>query len=359
MIVVIEYVWLGGNSELRSKGRFLNLDLEQDLLSQIPSWNYDGSSTAQAVGSDSEVVIKPVSVFKDPFRKGENLLVMCDTWKPDGTALENNARPWALNLFSKNLDEEPWFGIEQEYFLMNPRTGKPLGFPQEGEPQPQGPYYCAVGTGNVYGRGVADDHLLACIHAGIKMSGINGEVAPGQWEYQVGPCTGIESGDHLWMSRYLLERVAEKHGICISYHPKPVPGNWNGSGCHTNYSTKSMREGTSNQTGLQVIEDALDKLAEKHDEHMQLYGSGNELRMTGEHETSDYRKFTYGRANRGASVRIGNETIQNEKGYFEDRRPSSNMNPYLVTAKIFETTVLNNVTNDDNFEPQPSDNCSF
>lgn len=347
---ICEYVWLGGNNELRSKARVLDLNAEIELLKQIPDWNYDGSSTGQANGSDSEVIIKPCAVFRDPFRDSfrdpfreySDFLVMCDTYKPDGTPLENNYRPAAIKIFNQNLEEVPWFGIEQEYFLIDSDTNLPLGFPKNGYPRSQGPYYCAVGQGNVFGRDVANDHLKACLVAGVQICGLNGEVAPGQWEYQIGPCIGIESGDHVWMSRYILERIAEKYYYKVCWHPKPVLGDWNGSGCHTNYSTKSMREGimNDNKTGLDVINEAIYKLSEKHAEHIAVYGTGNELRMTGEHETSHIDKFSYGIADRGASVRIGNETVKNKQGYFEDRRPSSNMNPYLVTAKLFETTVL-------------------
>lgn len=306
----------------------------------MPIWNYDGSSTQQASGSDSEVIIKPCAVYKCPFRKGDNLLVLCDTYRPNDDIVENNYRVWAKNIFNKQLDEIPWYGIEQEYFLMNPETNVPLGFPKNRYPEPQGQYYCSVGASDAYGRDIVEEHLQACLYAGINIGGINAEVAPGQWEYQIGPCIGIDSGDQVWMSRYILIRIAEKYGVNICLHPKPLTGNWNGSGCHTNYSTKNMRDGTKHKTGLEFINEAIQKLAKNHDEHMKVYGSDNELRMTGAHETASYNTFTHGCANRGASIRIGNETVQNKKGYFEDRRPSSNMNPYLVTAKIFETTVL-------------------
>ena len=209
---------------------------------------------------------------------------------------------------------------------------------QEGRrtPTPQGQYYCSAGAENSFGRNVSEEHLQCCINAGIKIAGVNGEVAPGQWEFQIGPCTGIEEGDHLWMARYILLRVAEKHNIVVNFEPKPFKGNWNGSGCHTNYSTKQMRE----DNGLKFINQAIKKLEKKHDIHMKHYGSGNEERMTGEHETASFNKFTYDVANRGCSIRIGNDTHKNEKGYFEYRRPSSNCDPYLVTGMIFKTTVL-------------------
>lgn len=333
---VIEYVWIGGNGELRSKTKVVNTSPRS--IEDVSSWNYDGSSTAQADGSDSEVIIKPGALFNHPFLPGH--LVMCDTYKPTGEPLDNSHRKWANDLFNSAPEQEPWFGLEQEYFLINPATKKPLGFPLTGLPEPQGQYYCSVGAENAFGRKVAEDHMMACIAAGIKISGINAEVAPGQWEFQIGPCVGIEEGDHLWMARYLLEKVAEKHGLTVSIHPKPVLGDWNGSGCHANYSTKNMREGTDDKRGLEYIEEAVEKLSHKHSEHMAVYGSDNELRMTGQHETASYDKFSHGIANRGASVRIGNENYKNGKGYFEDRRPSSNCDPYLVTGMLFKTTCL-------------------
>ena len=235
------------------------------------------------------------------------------------------------------MDEEPWFGLEQEYFLIDPVTNKPIGYNETGK---QGQYYCSVGYENAIGRHVAEEHLKMCLYAGIKISGMNAEVAPSQWEFQVGPCTGIQSGDHLWTARYILQRLGEKHKVKIDFEPKPLKGDWNGSGCHANYSTQNMREGTEDKTGLEYIEEAIHKLSKNHAEHMKIYGSGNEERMTGEHETASYDKFTDGVANRGASVRRGHDTIKNHEGYFEDRRPSSNCDPYLVTSAIFKTTCL-------------------
>ncbi len=337
MSKTVEYVWIGGTHELRSKTKVVQGEVSLDTLS---NWNYDGSSTGQAEGKDSEIVIVPRALFNDPFRN-DGYMVMCDTFKPDmKSGASNNYRIYADSIFERNLDLKPWYGMEQEYFLINPKTNKPLGFPEEGEPSPQGQYYCSAGAENAFGREVAEEHLQMCIKAGIQISGINAEVAPGQWEFQVGPVEGVSAGDHLWMARYILLRVAEKHGVIVDFEPKPMKGDWNGSGCHTNFSTKPMREGEGDKSGLDIIEEAIQKLSEKHEFHMKLYGTGNELRMTGEHETSKYDQFSHGRANRGASVRIGNETIHNEKGYFEDRRPSSNCDPYLVTSVLFQTCCL-------------------
>jgi len=338
LTVVAEYVWLGGNSEFRSKSRTLYMN--ELTLENIPRWNYDGSSTGQAKGSDSEIILHPVSYYNDPFRKsrhrGRNILVMCTTYTPDDIPLSNNHRHWAEEVFSHNTNEEPWFGMEQEYFLINPETNMPIGFDKD---VPQGQFYCSVGAVNTFGRIVADTHYHMCLEAGIKISGVNAEVAPGQWEFQVGPCGGLEMGDHLLMARYILERVAENYQLVVDYHPKPLSGDWNGSGCHTNYSTISTRS----KNGLNVIYSYIELLRLHHEEHMEQYGADNHLRMTGKHETASYDTFTYGRANRGASVRIGNETVKNGYGYFEDRRPASNCDPYLVCGMMFNTTVNESV----------------
>jgi glutamine synthetase len=330
-----EYIWLGGNNEFRSKTRVFNTNIE--TLEQLPKWNYDGSSTDQALGTDSEVILVPRQFFYDPIRGGHHILVWCETTRPDGTYLPNSHRHWANEIFEQNLDAEPWFGLEQEYFMINPITQKPFGYD---ETKTQGQFYCSVGAQNAFGRELVEEHLHACVNAGIKISGINAEVAPGQWEFQIGPCTGIEEGDHMWMARYLLVRIAEKYNVTIDFEPKPLEGDWNGSGCHANYSTKEMREGTSDKSGIDHINEAIKKLSRKHMEHMNVYGSGNEKRMTGKHETASYETFSDGVANRGASIRRGNDTVKNGKGYFEDRRPSSNCDPYLVTGMLFKTTVI-------------------
>lgn len=338
---IVEYVWIGGDFELRSKARVVNGDVSS--IDELEDWNFDGSSTGQANREQSEVFIRPKALFNDPFRKGYNKIVLCDTYKPDGTPAKNNNRYWANSMFEQKQEEEPWFGLEQEYFLIDPKTGYPLGFNGDGEAIEQGQYYCSAGTDNAFGRQIVDEHLNACIHAGVKISGVNAEVAPGQWEFQIGPCTGIDQGDHLWMARYFLYRIGELHKTRIDLEPKLESlgdGDWNGSGCHANYSTKKMREGDEHGTGLDHINNAIEKLGEKHMEHMEVYGSNNEKRMTGEHETADYYKFSVSDIDRGRSIRKGSMTIKNEKGYFEDRRPSSNCDPYLVTGKIYETTVL-------------------
>ena len=303
-------------------------------------WNYDGSSTEQADTKNSEIILRPVRIFKNPLYNFDNkisFIVLCETYHQNGDPAACNHRKSACDIFDKNIDLDPWFGMEQEYFIINPNTDLPIGYKEN---KKQGQFYCSVGTENSFGRTIAEEHFRSCIDCAINISGINAEVAPGQWEFQIGICEGIESGDHLMVARYLLIKIAEKHSMKISFEPKPIKGKWNGSGCHANFSTINMRDGTKKHNGLYYINQAIKLLSAKHDKHMAVYGSGNKERMTGECETSSFNKFTSGVADRSASVRIGNQTYKNKCGYFEDRRPSSNCDPYLVTSHIFETTCL-------------------
>ncbi|KAK9470569.1 uncharacterized protein V1510DRAFT_422686 [Dipodascopsis tothii] len=328
--IIAEYVWIDGANGLRSKAR--TLDAKVTDVSELPEWNFDGSSTEQAPGHDSDVYLRPAAFFPDPFRRGDHIIVMCETWNSDGTPNKRNHRFAANKLFEAHADAEIWFGIEQEYTLFD-EFGNVYGWPKGGFPGPQGPYYCGVGTGKVYARDVIEAHYFACLYAGINISGINAEVMPSQWEFQVGPSLGISMGDQLWMARFFLERIAEDFGIKVSFHPKPLQGDWNGAGCHTNVSTAEMRE----PGGMKAIEAAIEKLSTRHAEHIALYGEDNDMRLTGKHETASIAKFSYGVANRGCSVRIPRSVAAAGYGYFEDRRPASNIDPYLVTGIMVET----------------------
>lgn len=336
--ILAEYVWVDAEGGTRSKTRTLPA-AKGESVDKLPKWNFDGSSTGQAPGDDSEVILRPVRIFRDPFRPRsdgvDNILVMCDCYTPAGDAIESNTRAVAESQFEGKEDEACWFGLEQEFTLFNLDEVTPLGWPKGGMPsRPQGPYYCSVGPENNFGRQITESLYRACLYAGIEISGTNGEVMPGQQEYQVGPCVGIDAGDQLMMSRYILQRVCEDFQVYCTLHPKPiVDGDWNGAGMHTNVSTKAMRE----EGGLKDIKEAIYKLGAKHAEHIAVYGEGNELRLTGKFETASVDEFCYGVANRGASIRIGRDTEAEGKGYFEDRRPSSNADPYVVCGKIFDT----------------------
>jgi glutamine synthetase len=260
-------------------------------------------------------------MYPDPFRRGDNVLVLSECYNSDGTPNKFNYRAECNKSMEKYKEHEPWFGLEQEYTLFD-LHGRPYAWPIGGFPGPQGPYYCGVGAGKVYARDIVEAHYKACLYCGVKISGINAEVMPSQWEFQVGPCHGIEMGDHLWMARYLLERIAEEFGVRISLHPKPLEGDWNGAGCHTNVSTRETRDP---EIGMKAIHDAIARLEKKHKEHILVYGSDNEKRLTGRHETGHIDSFSSGVANRGASIRIPRQCAKDGYGYFEDRRPASNI----------------------------------
>mgnify|MGYP002385599319 CR=1 FL=1 len=332
--VMATYVWVDGTKE-NVRCKTMTLEGIPKSVDELRVWNFDGSSTGQATGEDSDVLIKPVAIFKDPFRGGDNILVMTECLNPDGTPHSTNSRRQAFEIFEKVKAQEPWFGIEQEYSLLQP-NGIPLGWPDRGFPPPQGPYYCGVGTNKIFGRDIIEAHYKACLYAGVKICGTNAEVMPSQWEFQVGPCKGIDIGDHMWMARYILHHVAEDFGVVVTFDPKPIPGDWNGAGCHTNYSTKAMRAAG----GMTFILEACEKLGTKHHEHIAVYGEGNERRLTGRHETASMDKFSYGVAHRGASIRIPRHVNEQGYGYLEDRRPASNSDPYIVSSKIAETTLL-------------------
>ena len=331
--VKAEYIWIDGHkptAKLRSKTKVFEGPVKS--LDDIPMWGFDGSSTMQAEGSDSDCMLKPVYYLPDPIRGGDDILVMNEVRKPDGSIHESNTRARLVEIAEKHKDEDAWFGIEQEYTFFKGRS--PLGWPNGGYPAPQGPFYCGVGADEVFGRDIVEDHMDICVQAGIQITGVNAEVMPGQWEFQVGSLGPLEVSDQLWIARWILYRIAENYGVNATLHPKPVKGDWNGAGAHANFSTKLMRE----NGGLKIIESACEKLGRKHEEHIAVYGAHNEERLTGLHETCALHEFRYGVSDRGASIRIPMDTANNGKGYLEDRRPSANMDPYQVCAALIETT---------------------
>jgi len=327
----LEYIWLDGSEptqQLRGKTRIE--DNFSGNLEDCPVWNFDGSSTNQSSGGKSDLLLKPVFICPDPDRKNA-YLVLTEVLNPDGTSHETNGRAHI-----EEEDEDFWFGFEQEYFLYDPQTRLPLGFPAGGFPEPQGPYYCGVGGSRVFGRSIVEEHLDLCIEAGLNIEGINAEVAAGQWEFQIFAKGAHSAGDQIWMARYLLERTAEKYGVDVEWHPKPLGKDldWNGSGMHANFSNGIMRT-----CGDEKIFTAICEEFGKHiPEHIEVYGAYNDQRLTGLHETQSIDQFSYGAFDRGASIRIPVNTIEaGWKGRLEDRRPASNGDPYKIAARIIKT----------------------
>ena len=357
-----EYIWIDGSKptqNLRSKTKVLNLheNVEKTYcgdgsdfptwadsilrstkcVSDFPTWGFDGSSTNQATGDRSDCVLKPVRVFKDPTRE-DSYLVMCEVLNADGTPHPTNNRKKLEEVMGspgdsiRTLMNECLFGLEQEYTLF--KGSRPLGFGEDRRfPAPQGPYYCGVGADEVFGRELVEDHMKACVAAGVKISGINAEVMPGQWEFQVGPLSPLEVGDHLWVARWLLYRLGEKYGIHATLDPKPVPGDWNGAGCHSNFSTRRMRE----EDGMQAIEEWCERAGNHIKEHLAAYGDGIESRLTGKHETCRYDQYKWGISDRTASIRVPLMAKIEGRGYLEDRRPNANACPYQVATVMLKT----------------------
>ncbi len=326
----LEYIWLDGykpTQSLRSKTKIVK-DFS-GKLEDAEQWSFDGSSTEQAPGGSSDCLLKPVYIVKDPQRKN-GYLVMSEVLNADGTPHVSNGRA-----LIEDDDNDFWFGFEQEYFLWNTETSKPLGFPEGGYPGPQGPYYCSVGASNAYGRSIIEEHLDACLDAGINVEGINAEVATGQWEFQIFSKGAKEAGDQIWVARYLLERIGEKYGVSINWHCKPLGAlDWNGSGMHANFSNSTLR----NAGKKEIFDKVCEAFRPVIKEHIEVYGADNHLRLTGKHETASINDFTYGVSDRGASIRIPvGVPARGWKGYLEDRRPNSAADPYKVAARIIQT----------------------
>jgi glutamine synthetase len=326
----LEYIWLDGYTptpNLRGKTQIKEFSAFP-TLEQLPLWGFDGSSTMQAEGHNSDCILKPVAVYPDAARP-DGALVMCEVMLPTGEPHPSNKRATILD------DPGAWFGFEQEYFFY--KDGRPLGFPSSGYPAPQGPYYTGVGykyVGDI-ARTMVNEHLDLCLAAGINHEGINAEVAKGQWEFQVFGKGSKTAADQMWMARYLLLRLTEKYGVDIEFHCKPLGDtDWNGSGMHTNFSTTYMRE----VGGKEYFEALMKAFDGARQDHIAVYGPDNHMRLTGKHETAAITEFTYGIANRGASIRVPHSFANNGyKGYLEDRRPNSQGDPYAITSQILKT----------------------
>lgn len=344
--IVAEYIWLDANKKLRSKTKIIkycsiNSNISYSYYSDYPHWDYDGSSTGQADGKKSEITLCPVFICDNPLlhTAGNHIhvskLVLCETYNQDGRPTTSNTRHSAAKIFNMYREQKPWFGLEQEYFILDKRietTPHTVLFYETTE------HYCGIGYDIEY-RKIAEEHMLACTKVGITISGINAEVSKNQWEFQIGPSEGILASDELLIARFLLERIAEKYGNTICYEPKPFV-HINGSGCHANFSTLKMRTPCDDNNGIMEIYRVINNMEKHHSQDIKHYGISNELRLSGKHETSSYTTFSSGIGDRGVSVRINNNTHDAGYGYFEDRRPAANMDPYLVTSilmkRVFE-----------------------
>jgi glutamine synthetase len=364
----LEYIWTDVNGNLRSKTKIFKKKHKQDeeesksifssinksyasnssdklTLEELPYWNYDGSSTGQAEGHNSEVILKPIKMIPNPFYYRKHFLVLCETYLPNGEPHPTNTRVKASEVFTpENMElDNPTFGLEQEFFVFR----VPMGWKGQEETPRQGQYYCGLGGNSTFDlRKLAEEVIDKCLSVELNITGFNFEVAPGQIEFQL--CqSGLDACDDFLLMRYIISLVCERYGAYPVWEVKPKPlntPNWNGSGCHINFSTRAMMDFDEKKkphqrvvSSWQVINDFLKELEKNHQEHLAVYGKDNDQRLTGINETSSTEKFTYGVADRGASVRIPSTTMVNQKGYIEDRRPGSNIDPYLALTRLYQT----------------------
>ncbi|KAK2827609.1 hypothetical protein Q7C36_018535 [Tachysurus vachellii] len=321
----VTYVWIDESGEnLRCKTR--TLESEPSSIEDIPEWNCVFVSHPATLNT---MILVPVCIFRDPFMLDPNKLVLCEVLKINRKPADTNHRHACKKIMEKVKESILWFGMEQEYTLLG-IDGHPYSWPSNSYPKPQGPYNCGVGADRAYGRDIVECHYKACIYADIKICGINAESMPSQWEFQVGPCEGIVAGDHLWMARFLLQRVCEDFGVIATLDPKPIPGNWNGAGCHINFSTEATRA----EGGLEHIEMSIEKLCARHVEYIRISdphgGQDNQRRLTGVNDTSNIHEFSSAVDSREVSIRIP----------LEDRRPAANCDPYAVTGAIAQTCLM-------------------
>ena len=327
---VLEYIWLDAKQNFRSKVKVNNgKPYELNDISTIPIWNYDGSSTGQAEIQDSEVLLHPKKVYTHSMLTNFPVLVLCDTYNPK-TDLRTSHYDAEL-VFKKYKDNLPMFGLEQEFFMLDTIT---RDIPEKKNKVAQhGEYYCAIGPQCARTRPYVLDVMYTAIQLGIQITGMNYEVAPGQAELQV--CNiGLDACYDLLMVRYLLTRLGERYKIIPNFEPK-ILNDENGSGCHINFSTLEMRSMTNVKELHQTIQSMCKNLEQDHNIFInEYYGSGNKERLSGTCETCSFKEFKIKKGGRNASIRV-----PNDGNYFEDRRPSSNIDPYLACSKLLECVM--------------------
>lgn len=306
---IVDYVWIGEDGDLKSKTKIFYKIIER--VDELPVFSYD--SILSNSPESSEIFVYPKRLFRCPFRRPYGAIVMCDTHNSKNTLVDNH-RHRAKKIFSTFADQKPYFGLTQMFSIAT------IGIDDNQENKNElSDKYCSVGAQNVIGRDISEDHLEACMYAGINVSGTNVGKHLGEWEFHLHPSEGLDAADQLWIARYILEKTAEKYHTQIIYDAHPD------AKCYVSFSTQSMRE----EGGLNVIMSTIEKLKIKHREHLKYYGC----------DTSKFDEFNCAIGNRKASIRVPTNTYKNKRGCLEDRRPPANMNPYLVMTKLLESSI--------------------
>ena len=354
---LLEYIWIDDSNNLRGKTMVYRKPFK--TAADLPVWNYDELAYKER-GLEVVVMLRPVALFPDPFRGGHHKLVLTEKLDLSFNPHFTNHRAKAVEILEKAAKHEPMFGIEQEYFLLTrnqaiyeytdkdgtkkaERQYLPYKWLGHGNPGGGGKFHStSVGGEVAYGREVAEEHLAACLKAGLEIWGINSEGLASQWEYQIGICDGIEISDQIWIARYILHRITEPHNLIANMECKPYK-NFYGNGLHTNFSTKAMREGADGKKGIEFIREACIKLSkpETHKRHLEVYGEGNLERLIGNNTwTASHETCTWAEHSKDVSLRIPVDTVNAEQGYFEDRRVGANADPYQVVTVLVQSILL-------------------
>lgn len=344
MKIVAEYIWLDYSNQYRSKTKIFNISSETDeetskylMLSTYPDWNYDGSSAGDIPHNEddnTECLLYPIALYDNPFHtsndKTKYMLVLCNNsyiLKDKEYGIHDIMFNYFCDIKSKLEEEQYMFGFEQEFFMIDIKTGLPLGINNFNEVI-QGDYYCGNGYYNVRGRDFLLDTQEKLINAGINITGFNYEVAPGQAEFQV--CDyDMEALFQLLMLRFILIRNGETYDIHISFNNIIHDGdNINNTGCHINISNFKMRQNNGIETINKKINELKDKTPTNANEFNEIFGEDNTERLCGKLETSNWNEFSWGIGTRHTSIRIPTQVFKDKKGYFEDRRPGGNVDPF-------------------------------
>ncbi|KAH1005778.1 glutamine synthetase 2 cytoplasmic isoform X1 [Dendroctonus ponderosae] len=332
----ISYVWIDGTGlDLRMRTR--TLSFTPCNYKDCPNWSFDGSSTFFSTPEQSDNYIVPIAMYADPFRRGNNKMVLCETFSHDKKPTKTNHRQCCIEVLNKVCEQEVMFGFEQEFYLIGPQ-GDPYGWPCGSTPKSSGKNYSGIGSQRVVGREVLECIYRCCLYSGIEIYGTTAERAYGQWEVLTGPTLSIKAADDLWMARYIIQRVAEEFGLSASFKANLVK-NGVPSGLHTNMSTKCTRD----DGGLKHIQDYICKLEKNHKTDQKYYdcSEGKHLkeRLTGRHHTCNIEKFKSGVGDRTACIRISPAVADKKKGFFEDRRPCSCADPYNIITALVNTCL--------------------
>jgi glutamine synthetase len=348
--VNVEYLWLDAKHHTRSKMRTLylshdeaadiSLDDPASALRVIPRWEFDGGATGQATAGGRECVLEPVHAIRHPFPLRPlsipTWLVMCELRIGSGRIHPTDTRAMTRHSFENSAvirDQRALFSAEQEFFFFDKATKAPHGWTIKST-LPRDEYYCGVNRSLKVEREIINELYEKCLACDIPICEASQEVSPAQWKYRIGPAPAPLIGDLLYFAKFILFRLCERHDLYPAFNPKPIKGDWNGSGCHFTISTRHTRHSVKDPAdssrfscGSARIREITDKMSDNHEDFMRSTGSKNIERLTGTHNTSNFRTFSIGINTKSASV-----AIDSSGRGLEDRRPGANVDYYTILS---------------------------